>query len=130
MGSLEVSEGKKLTQPQCLQPNPIIRMNLSASQTKLVQSWGLGHSNPSLIHNDLVKCVWCSFKAPYKAQFCCELGARNFMYENKKCLHKLIKTSSLCVGKFGYAYLGIQLLCKHLPSCTSNSTIVTRWKAY
>jgi len=46
---------------------------------------------------------------------------KNFMYENKKFLHKLIKTSSSCVGKFGYAYLGLQPLCKHLPSCTSDS---------
>jgi hypothetical protein len=46
MGSLEVSEGKKKEPASMLVADPIIGMNLNSSQTKLVQSWGLGHSGP------------------------------------------------------------------------------------
>jgi hypothetical protein len=46
MDSLEVSEGKKNKMDATSTPaaDPIIGMNLSSSQTELVQSWGLGHS--------------------------------------------------------------------------------------
>jgi hypothetical protein len=42
MGSLEVSEGKKrrIDPTSMLAADPIIGMNLSSSQTELVQSWG------------------------------------------------------------------------------------------
>jgi len=35
--------------------DPIIGMNLSSSQMRLVQSWGLGHSNHLLEHLQLWK---------------------------------------------------------------------------
>jgi hypothetical protein len=45
MGSFEVSEGKKKIDPtSMLVVDPINGMNMSSSQTELVQSWGLGHS--------------------------------------------------------------------------------------
>jgi hypothetical protein len=44
MGSFEVSEGKKIDPTSMLALDSIIEMNLSSSQTELVQSWGLGHS--------------------------------------------------------------------------------------
>jgi hypothetical protein len=50
MGSLEVSEGKKgKRSDRTSMPagEPIIGMNLSSSQTELVQSRGLGHSGPA-----------------------------------------------------------------------------------
>jgi hypothetical protein len=52
MGSLEVSEGKKIKNDpnSMLAVDPIIGMNLSSSQTELVQSWGLGHSS----HNKVI----------------------------------------------------------------------------
>jgi len=43
MGSLEVNEGLFFFYPTSMPVNPIIRMNLNSSQTKPVQSWGLGH---------------------------------------------------------------------------------------
>jgi hypothetical protein len=44
MGRLEISEVKKKVDPTSMPGiNPIIGMNLSSSQTELVQSWGLGH---------------------------------------------------------------------------------------
>jgi hypothetical protein len=45
MGSLEISERKKIKiDPTSMSTvDPIIGMNLSLSQMKLVQSWGLGH---------------------------------------------------------------------------------------
>jgi hypothetical protein len=51
MGSLEVSDGKKkrIDPTSMLAADPIIGMNLSSSQTELVQSWGLGHSGPTLV---------------------------------------------------------------------------------
>jgi len=50
MGSLEVREGKKIKNDPTSMPvaDPIFGMNLSSSQTELVQSWGLGHSGPFL----------------------------------------------------------------------------------
>jgi len=48
MGSLEVSEGGKKSDPTSMPAgDPIFGMNLSSSQTELVQLWGLGHSGPS-----------------------------------------------------------------------------------
>ncbi len=49
---------------------PIIGMNLSSSQMKLVQSWGLGHSNPTFIYH-------YHFEEPYKEGAILYLG-RNF----------------------------------------------------
>jgi hypothetical protein len=46
MGSLELSEGKKKDPTSMFVGDPIIGMNLSSSQAELVQSWGLGNSNP------------------------------------------------------------------------------------
>jgi hypothetical protein len=48
MGGLEVSEGF-FFDPTSMPANPIIRMNLSSSQTKLVQLWGLGHFGPEVL---------------------------------------------------------------------------------
>jgi hypothetical protein len=50
MGNLEVSEGKKRrkSDPTSMPAGyPIIGMNLSSSQTELLQSWGLSHSGPA-----------------------------------------------------------------------------------
>jgi len=50
MGSLGISEGKKKrkSDPTSMPAgDPLIGMNLSSSQTELVQSWGLGHSGPA-----------------------------------------------------------------------------------
>ncbi len=46
MGNLEVSEGKKNDPTSMPAIDLKIGMNLSSSQTELVQSWGLGHSGP------------------------------------------------------------------------------------
>jgi len=55
MGGLEVNEGKKKKNPtSILAANPIIGMNLSSSQTELMQSWGLGHSGPLPPHIAIV----------------------------------------------------------------------------
>ncbi len=44
MDSLEVSEGKKSDPTSMPIGDSIIGMNLSSSQMKSIQSWGLGHS--------------------------------------------------------------------------------------
>jgi hypothetical protein len=49
MGSFEVSEGKKIDPTSMLALDSIIEMNLSSSQTELVQSWGLGHFDPCIV---------------------------------------------------------------------------------
>jgi hypothetical protein len=46
MGNLEVDEGGKNDPISMPTKDPIIGMNLSSSQTELVQSWGLVHSSP------------------------------------------------------------------------------------
>jgi hypothetical protein len=44
MGNLEVREKKRINPTLMHVVDLIIEMNLNSSQTKLVQSWGLGHS--------------------------------------------------------------------------------------